>query len=159
MPRRPLRRFPRPNKSTNSLAATTAATGRPPLLAFQELGETVGDALANAVTLIDGLIVVGGGLSGAAPLFLPKVVEVMNGTIENLKGDRIQRLELKAFNLEDEREMAAFLRGEAREIAVPGTGKKVVYDPLKRVGVGVARLATSHAVAVGAYAFALNALA
>jgi glucokinase len=129
------------------------------LLAFQELGETVGDALANAITLVDGLIVVGGGLAGAAPLFLPKLTEEMNGTIENLQGERIPRLELKAFNLEDDQQMAAFLRGEAREIVVPGTDKKVVYDPLKRVGIGVARLATSHAVAVGAYAFALNALA
>ena len=46
--------------------------------AFEDLGENLGDALANAVTLIDGLVVIGGGLSGAAPLFLPKVVQEMN---------------------------------------------------------------------------------
>ena len=140
------------------------ASGRPggdqtaAILAFQELGETVGDALANAISLIDGLIVIGGGLAGAASVFLPKVVEEMNGTIENLSGQPISRLELKTFNLEDDGEMAAFLRGEAREITVPGSSRKVVYDPLKRVGIGTARLGTSHAVAVGAYAFALKAL-
>ena len=66
------------------------------------MGETVGDALANAITLIDGLVVIGGGLSAAAPLFLPRVVAEMNGTIETLAGQQIPRMEMKAFNLEDE---------------------------------------------------------
>jgi glucokinase len=126
--------------------------------AFEELGETVGDALANAMTLIDGLVVIGGGLSAASALFLPRLIEEMNGTLAALNGRQIPRTELKAFNLEDESQMAAFLRGEAREIAVPGTDRKVIYDPLKRIGVGLSRLGTSRAVAVGAYAFALHAL-
>ena len=37
-------------------------------------------------------------------------------------------------------------------------GRRVVYDPHKRTGVGLSRLGTSHAVALGAYAFALRAL-
>jgi glucokinase len=127
-------------------------------IAFAELGGTVGDALANAITLIDGLVVVGGGLSAAAPLFLPRLVEEMNGTIETVDGKKIPRMESKAFNLEDEAELAAFIRGEQREIEVPGTGRKVFYDPLKRVGVGLSRLGTSQAVSIGAYAFALHNL-
>jgi glucokinase len=108
--------------------------------------------------MIDGLVVIGGGLAGAAALFLPKVVEEMNGTIQNLQGRPTDRMELKAFNLESETDMAAFLRGAAHEITVPGGNEKVVYDPLKRTGVGLSRLGTSQAVAVGAYAFALKAL-
>ena len=126
--------------------------------AFEELGESVGDALANAVTLIDSLVVIGGGLAGAASLFLPRIVEEMNGTIETIQGGRIPRMEVKAFNLEDEQQTKAFLRGTPREILVPGTEKRVTYDPLKRVGIGLSRLGTSRAVAVGAYAFALHAL-
>ena len=72
------------------------------ILAFSTLGEAIGDALANAMTLIDGLVVIGGGLSAAAPLFLPRLVAEMNGTIETLDGRQIPRMELKAFNLEDE---------------------------------------------------------
>jgi hypothetical protein len=34
----------------------------------------------------------------------------------------------------------------------------VVADPRKRVGVGISNLGANHAVAVGAYAFALNHL-
>ena len=54
------------------------------LRAFGELGEAIGDALANAMMLIDGLVVIGGGLSAAAPLFLPRLVDELNGTIETL---------------------------------------------------------------------------
>ena len=56
------------------------------ILAFSTMGEAIGDALANAITLIDGLVVIGGGLSAAAPLFMPRVVAEMNGTIETLAG-------------------------------------------------------------------------
>jgi glucokinase len=126
--------------------------------AFQEMGETVGDALANAITLIDGLIVIGGGLSAASSVFLPRLVEEMNGTIATLDGRQIPRLEMRAFNLEEPAEMDAFIRGDVREIAVPDTNRKVYYDPLKRIGVGISRLGTSRAVSLGAYAFALHSL-
>jgi glucokinase len=126
--------------------------------AFEEMGETVGDALANAVSLIDGLVVIGGGLSAASSVFLPRLVAEMNGGIEMLDGKCIPRMEMKAFNLESETDMAAFVRGDVREITVPGTARKLLYDPLKRIGVGVSRLGTSRAVSIGAYAFALHAL-
>src|SRR5690606_19349849 len=48
--------------------------------AFRRLGEVAGDAMANALTLVDGLAVIGGGISGAAPLFLPALVDELNGT-------------------------------------------------------------------------------
>jgi glucokinase len=108
--------------------------------------------------LIDGLVVIGGGLSAAASLFLPRLVDELNGGIENLAGQVISRLELKAFDLEDDASMDAFLEGEAKYISVPGTDRKVPYDPLKRIGVGLSRLGTSRAVAVGAYAYALHVL-
>jgi glucokinase len=128
------------------------------LRAFDELGESIGDALADAVTLIDGLVVIGGGLAGAAELFLPRVVQEMNGTLESLQGGTISRTELRVFNLEDKDDLGQFIMGEPREITVPGTDQKLQYNPLKRIGVGLSRLGTSHAVGVGAYAFALHAL-
>jgi glucokinase len=54
--------------------------------------------------------------------------------------------------------MGRFLQGEVRAISVAGSRKKVVYDPLQRIGIGVSRLGTTEAVTVGAYAFALNRL-
>jgi glucokinase len=140
--------------------ATGAAQGdaQAARLAFETLGESIGDALADATTLIDGLVVIGGGLSAASSLFLPRVIAEMNGTLDTLDGRTIPRMESKAFNLEDEAQMAAFIRGEQREITVPGSNRKVIYDPLKRVGVGLSRLGTSEAVGIGAYAFALHCL-
>lgn len=128
------------------------------IAAFSELGEIVGDALANAITLIDGLIVVGGGLAGAYPVFLPKVIDEMNSYILSYEGNKMNRLVFKVFNLEDDKQMDIFLKGEEREVKVPGTSLKVKYDPLKRTGIGISKLGTSKAVAIGAYAFALNSL-
>ena len=57
--------------------------------AFRRLGEVVGDAMAQALTLVDGLAVIGGGISGAAPLFLPALVDELNGTYTSPKGEQV----------------------------------------------------------------------
>lgn len=126
--------------------------------AYATLGESVGDSLSNAITLIDGLIVIGGGVAGAHQLFMPSLISEMNGTFETPAGEKFTRLALKSYNLEDEKEMAQFLTGDKKEIKVPLSGKTVVYDPFKRIGVGISKLGTSKAIAIGAYSFALNAL-
>jgi glucokinase len=140
------------------------AQGRQPgnraaaLEAFRQLGEVVGDAMANALTLLDGLAVIGGGLSGAAPLFLPALTAELNSVFTAPGGAQFRRLASRAFNLEDPAQLEEFLAGETRVITVPGSKRKVKYDPLQRIGVGVTRLGTSEAVAIGACSFALRQL-
>lgn len=126
--------------------------------AFEEMAVVAGDALANAITLVDGLIVLGGGLSGAHPLFLQRLVDEMNSHYHTMAGAAVNRLEVRAFNLENARDLEKFVRGEAREIVVPFSKRKIRYDPLQRIGVGVTRLGTVNAVSIGAYAFALAQL-
>lgn len=126
--------------------------------AFRQLGEVVGDALANALTLIDGLAVIGGGISGAWPLFLPTLVAELNSTYVDAQGKTGPRLASVAFNLEDPAHLMKFLQGETREVTVPGSKRKVKYDALQRLGIGMSRLGTSEAVAIGACAFALHKL-
>jgi glucokinase len=126
--------------------------------AFEKLAIAAGDALANSITLVDGLIVIGGGLSGAWPLFLQKLVAEMNKQFETADGHHLNRLEVKVFNLENEREREIFVRGKVREIEVPFSNQKISYDPIKRIGVGISRMGTSMATSLGAYAFALNQL-
>lgn len=126
--------------------------------AFRQLGEVVGDAMSQALTLMDSLAVIGGGVSGAWPLFLPAIVDEMNGSYRSPGGEYFRRLAQVAFNLEDERQVETFLKGEKKEITVPGTTRKIAYDPMPRIGVGMSKLGTSEAVAIGAYAFALNQL-
>jgi glucokinase len=125
--------------------------------AFRSMGEAAGDALANAITLIDGVVVIGGGLAGAAEMFLPALVAEMNAPFETPAGP-LMRMEMTVFNLEDPEDQARFVRGEVKEVTVPGSTRTVTYDPLERVAVGLSRLGTSRATALGAYAFALTAL-
>jgi glucokinase len=125
---------------------------------FRRLGESVGDSLSNSITLLDGIIVIGGGIAGAYDLFMPALISEMNGTYENPAGERFPRLALKTYNLEDEMQLKRFLIGNKTEISVPFSEKKITYDPRKRIGVGISKLGTSKAVAIGAYAFALQQL-
>jgi len=126
--------------------------------AFRQLGETVGDALANTLTLLDGLIVIGGGLAGAHSVFLPVIVDELNSAISTLGGDLVSRMEVKAFNLEDPKSRQSFYKGGRTMITVPMSDRYIPYDPMKRIGVGITKLGTSKAVSIGAYVFALNQL-
>jgi glucokinase len=125
--------------------------------AFRQMGEVAGDVLAQALTLVDGLAVIGGGVSGAHPLFLQALVDAANADYEGT-GGKFRRLVPKVFNLEDPAQLEAFLAGEQREIEVYGSLRKIRFDPLQRTGVGISRLGTSEAVAIGACAFALRRL-
>lgn len=127
-------------------------------IAYEELGTAAGDAIANAITLFDGLVVLGGGLSKAYPLFIQRLVDEMNEKFKTLAGEPLDRMEVFALNLESETGLAEFVRNRSVEIPVPFSNRKVIYDPSRYVGVGVSRLSTSRAVSVGAYAYALNHL-
>lgn len=126
--------------------------------AFRRLGEVVGEAMGQALTLVDGLGVIGGGISGSWPLFLPTLVQELRRTLSSPLGARIPRLAAAAFNLEDAEERRIFLKGDRREVPVPGSTRKVQYDPLQRIGIGMSRLGTSEAVSIGAYSYALKRL-
>jgi len=126
--------------------------------AFRQLGEIAGDAMGNALTLLDSLAVVGGGLSGAWPLFLPPLVAELNSTYTCPNGQKLPRLASAAFNLQDPAQTEKFIQGETREIRVPYSDRTLKYDPAQRIGVGISRLGTSEAIAIGAYAFALRQL-
>lgn len=126
--------------------------------AYRRLGEVVGDALGNALTLVDGLAVIGGGLSNAWSLFMPRVVEELNSTYTRHDGRKFRRLVPEIFNLEDNIQLERFLQGDTRAIAVPGSNRKVSCDCMPRLGVGISKLGTSEAIAKGAYAFAINQL-
>lgn len=128
------------------------------LEAFRRLGIVAGDAMGNALTLIDGLAVIGGGVSGAWPLFLPALVGELNSTYTGPNGNSYRRVASPVFNLEDAAQLETFLQGDKKTIQVPGSAKTLEYDPLQRLGVGMSRLGTSEAVAIGAYAFAVKQL-
>jgi glucokinase len=154
----PLASAPEPREIAAIARGEVPGDAAAALAAFQRLGTVAGDAIAQALTLIDGLVVLGGGLSAAAPLFMPALLAELNGTLTTIDGRGVPRLELSVMDLGDPAGLAAFLRSEAREVRVPGSARTVPYDSRKRTGIGCSRLGTSAAVSLGAYAFALDAL-
>ena len=126
--------------------------------AFEEFGEVAGDAIATAITLTDSLVVIGGGLCGAKKYFMPALMNQLKGLLHTVKGEEINRLQMKAFNLDDEEEFAQFAHGAARPIKVYGSDKTVIYDPMKATGVAISKLGASKAISIGAYSFALAML-
>jgi glucokinase len=128
------------------------------LEAFRQLGEVVGDAMGQALTIVDGLAVIGGGLSGAWPLFSQALLEELNSPYLSAHEESVRRLIPEAFDLEDAAELQKFLQPATRRIAVPGSSRTARYDASPRIGVGLTRLGTSEAVGIGAYAFALQKL-
>jgi len=128
------------------------------LKTYSEMGEEAGDTIAHAITLIDGMVVIGGGLTGAARYFMPSLMNELNGTISKLNGETFSRLEMKAYNLEEEHELDLFLKGNSELVMVPGTHKMVNYDSAKRIGIAISKLGACKAISLGAYAFALNTL-
>ncbi|MGI5847669.1 MAG: ROK family protein [Candidatus Cryptobacteroides sp.] len=126
--------------------------------AFSLLGETAGEAMAIAVTLIDGLIVIGGGVMNSYQYIMPGILKTMRSTVRTISGDTINRVQMKVYNLDDEAEFAEFARGDARKLSVYGSRREVMYDPQKRVGVMRSKIGASKAISLGAYAFALSEL-
>lgn len=126
--------------------------------AFAEMGTVAGNAMALAAQLMDGLIVIGGGITASKKYFMPSLLEALRGTVRTLSGDTLQKLQMKVYNLDDETEFAAFAKGDARELKVYGSDKTVTYDPQKRIGVMISRIGASKAISVGAYDFALAQL-
>ena len=113
---------------------------------------------ALAVTLTDSLIVLGGGLTGAARYILPSLLEELRSQIKTIGGDTLNRVQMKVYNLDDPEEFEKFVHGQARRLKVYGTDDYVTYDPQKRTGVCVSRLGASRAISIGAYAYALSRL-
>ncbi len=126
--------------------------------AWQHFGLVLGDALANAVSLTDSCVVIGGGLSGAYPLFLPATIDQMNGYFVKKDGATLARMELSVYNWENEKEKDTFLKDASVQIQVPSSGEILTYTPQKKIAAGITKLGTSEAVALGAYAFALSKL-
>ena len=126
--------------------------------AFAELGEVAGDAMATAVTLIDGLIVIGGGITAARKYIMPSLLKELRGKIGTLSGETLNRVQMEVFDLDNEEEFKAFAKGNQRPLQVYGTDRYVAYDPMKRIGVMISKLGASKAISVGAYAYALHQL-
>lgn len=126
--------------------------------AFEELGEVAGEVIASAVTLIDGIVVIGGGLSGGAKYIFPALMKALRAEMKMTDGSHFGRLQMTPFNLEEADEWEAFLCKKEEKVAIPGTTRWAAYDLFKRVGIALSRQGTERSVMLGAYHFALSQL-
>lgn len=125
---------------------------------FLRYGEVVGDAVASMLTLVDGLVVIGGGVSGAYPVFSRSMLDELNGFFTNLNGTKLHRLVHKVYDLEDDYQQKRFMESTSEQVQIPGTGETVLYQREKKTGIGLSRLGANQAVSIGAYYYALDQL-
>lgn len=126
--------------------------------AFRQLGIVLGEVLGNLLTVFDGAVVIGGGLSGAMSLILPAMIDEINSSYTSYTGATYPRLVQKVFNINDPEECAKFLNWEKTDIHVPGSGKTLSYHSEARIPIGLSTIGTSRAISLGAYAYALKQL-
>lgn len=123
---------------------------------FYELGEMAGAAIVNALNIVDGIVVIGGGVAGAAKYILPGLMDEMKRSVATFAGLEFNCLQSEMYNLMDESGYRDFLSTKDSVVKVPFTDKTVPYDCSKRVGVMISSLGANKAIALGAYAFALQ---
>lgn len=128
------------------------------LEAFRMYGENLGNSIAEIVTFVDGIVVLGGGIVASWDLFSPAMFKELSRGVENFKGDMSPRLSYGVYNLEDEQVLNEFAKGKAKSLQVPGTDISIEYDSMARVGVGISKLSASKAISLGSYAYAKQIL-
>ena len=126
--------------------------------AFATMGKTLGEAIATSATLIDGLIVIGGGVMKAKKWIMPALMQALHKTLRTMKGENVNRMQMKVYDLDNPENFEEFAHGEVKRIKVYGQECYVDYDVQKRIGIGISRMGANKAVSVGAYVFALNQL-
>lgn len=126
--------------------------------AWARFGTIAGDSIANIISMIDGLIVLGGGLADAHKYFLSALLQQLNGTIQKADGTTIPRIPQKVYDLDNDASFARFALGDTHELKVPGTNRSVIYDKERRIGIAISSIGANIAIMRGAYAFALDRL-
>ncbi len=123
---------------------------------FERFGDVAGDAIADIVTLIDGLVVVGGGIAGASKYFLPAMLKQLNGTINKADGTPIPRIPQKMYNLSDTNDFNDFAKKSGVELKLGN--KTIWYDKERKSGIAISEIGATIAIMRGAYSFALSEL-
>jgi len=130
---------------------------------FAFFGEVAGDAVAHMLTFLDGIVVLGGGIIGAAKYIIPSIKKEMKTQLNTFEGSSFKRLQMEVYDLTDKSEKINFLVDNTRQLSLSSflngdqrKNKKVQYRYKKQTGIAVSHLGTNKAIALGAYCFALR---
>lgn len=122
---------------------------------FGELGAAAADSLAAAIDIVDGIVVLGGGLSGAHKYIIPAMKRRLGSRLKTFAGDEFPYIQSELLDLTDEKDMEIFLKDDATEVREPQTEKTVRYRRHRKTGITVSTIGASAAVCLGAYTIAL----
>ena len=125
---------------------------------FRQLGQVCAAALVNVLNIVDGIVVIGGGLSYNSKWILPGMMEEFARPAGTFTGNLLPTLQSEVYNFEDPEQRSAFLEDKDIFVNVPHTDKKVLYCAQRKVAVCISELGASKAINLGAYNFALNQL-
>jgi glucokinase len=123
---------------------------------FHQIGVILGDVLGNLLTMLDSIVVIGGGISGAMKYIYPSLFKELSSEYTDYNGKSYPRLHQTVYNLDDTFAFNNFCKMEEKAVMVPETGQQLFYSQEAKLGIGTSRLGTSKAISIGAYAFALN---
>ena len=126
---------------------------------FARLGEVAGDVIAHLLTFADGIVVIGGGIIGAAKYIMPTLINELQSSLSTFSGDSLSRLQMEVIDAGNEDSFNQAMVEAQREILIPNTLKKINYNPYKKTFIVTTSLGTSTAISLGAYAYALHQLA
>lgn len=125
---------------------------------FEKMGQGLGNVLCHALTLIDGIVIIGGGLSASFKCFFPGMLAEMRREIQRIDNSNVSHLQMEVYDMTNPSELDAFLKSETKMIMVPETDRIVTYVSKKKTGIAVCTQDTSVSISLGAYNFALNKL-
>ena len=125
---------------------------------FENFGTVIGEGIAPMLTLMDGVVVIGGGVTGAADLFYPAMMKQLHSHYQMDNNEKLPRLIMKVFDWSNPTEQTAFVKGKTRTITIPRSNDTLDYDSEARTVVARSALGTSNAIAIGACLFALNSI-
>ncbi len=126
---------------------------------FYDYGIALGYAISNILTLIDGLVVIGGGISSAWDLFSKSMFHSLRQPYQNTEGKFSPRTTVQVFDLEDKTSYEEFIKGDIVKIKSKYLNKEIFYDRIPRTGIIRSKNGASKSISLGAYFFAITKLA
>lgn len=125
---------------------------------FAKLGECAGYTLSSVMNIVDGIVVIGGGLIGAEKYILPSLINELRSRVIMNENEEIPCIQPYVYNWNHASEREAFIASSCDSTIIPGTNINVPYESKKQTAIVCSHADTSVSIMQGAYALALSKL-
>ena len=124
------------------------------LESFKIMGRAIGESLANALTLLDCPVVIGGGLSNAIDLFGPEMMKALRQEYKTKDGEKLSRLCVSPYLLTEDSDKNEFFSIKEKTIKVENSDKLLSYNETKAIPIMLSSLGANRAISLGAVRYA-----